>query len=368
MSHACRRLIYATSAPQFIRECSKGAGLSVHPKKVSLYPEKSKVTIYDIAREAGVSASTVSRALSSPDRVSSRTRRLIEVTAAELDFRINHLAQVLKTGSTKTLGLVIADVNNPAFFGLLRGAGKFAAQRDYSVVLAQAADSAAQELASAGRLLSAVDGLILASPRMADADIRDLAESTPLVVLNREMENVNTVVPDPEKGASEAIRYLAEHGHKKVLFVAGPEQSWMSARRWETISDACQWCQLKAERIESPSPTLDGGRQVAHHVRAAGATAVITYNDLMAIGLMRQLQSSGVSIPKALSIIGFDDIFGADLTTPSLTSIRSPQNECGSLAAGVLLDALAGPAPIPAALRVGTELIIRGSAGRCDSA
>lgn len=322
----------------------------------------AKATIYDVARQAGVNPSTVSRALNNPERVNAHTRRLVEATAIELDFQLNHAAQVLQTGSTKTLGLIVSDVTNPTFFGILRDAGRVAAQRNYTVVLVNAAESATTELASANRLIKAVDGLILTSPRMNDTDIQILARTKQIVVINREVNGVNSVIPDPDKGVSQAVRFLAGNGHKKVLFVAGPELSWMSARRWDAILAACQWCHLAAERIESATPTMDGGRRVAKDVKASGATAVITYNDLLAIGLMRELQDKGIVIPDTLSIIGFDDIFGADFTTPSLASIRSPLGQCGSLSADLILDSLAGSVKDSQTLLVDTALVMRGSA------
>jgi LacI family transcriptional regulator len=148
----------------------------------------------------------------------------------------------------------------------------------------------------------------------------------------------------------------------------------MSARRWEGVQAACEWSRLEAVRLESTKPTVDGGRQVARDVRASGATAVLTYNDLLAIGLMQELQAAGMVIPDQISIVGFDDIFGADFTTPPLTTVRSPLGECGAGAATLLLnllhgdlldsDLLQGEGEPVATLRVETELVLRGSSGR----
>ena len=109
---------------------------------------------------------------------------------------------------------------------------------------------------------------------------------------------------------------------------------------------------------------MDCGRRVARAVRESGTTAVMAYNDLLAIGLMQELQAAGILVPDALSIIGFDDIFGADFTTPSLTTIRSPLGECGSLAAGLMLDLLDGSREETRTLHAETELVLRGSSGR----
>jgi LacI family transcriptional regulator, repressor for deo operon, udp, cdd, tsx, nupC, and nupG len=117
-------------------------------------------------------------------------------------------------------------------------------------------------------------------------------------------------------------------------------------------------------RLESSKPTVDGGRQVARDVRSSGATAVLTYNDLLAIGLMQELQAAGIEVPDQISIVGFDDIFGADFTTPPLTTVRSPLGECGSGATTLLLDLLHGTGEPAGTLRVETELVLRGSSGR----
>ncbi|MEI2276057.1 LacI family transcriptional regulator [Paenarthrobacter ilicis] len=330
--------------------------------------KKAKATIYDVAQQAGVNPSTVSRALSNPGRVSSQTRRLVEITAEVLNFKANHSAQVLQTGSTRMLGLLVSDITNPNFFGILREAGRVATQQQYSVVLGNAAESAATELSAARRLIKTVDGLILVSPRMSENNLQLLATAKKVVAINREVSGIDCVVPDPDRGVSQAVRFLAGNGHQKIVFAAGPEMSWMSARRWDAVSDACEWCHVTAERIESTSPTIDGGRKLARTIKASGATAVITHNDLMAIGLMHELQGAGMAVPEAISIVGFDDIFGADFTTPSLSSIRSPLGECGSLAAGLILNSFAGTPQEPKSVMVDTELVIRGSAGPARSA
>jgi LacI family repressor for deo operon, udp, cdd, tsx, nupC, and nupG len=325
---------------------------------------KPAATIYDIAKLAGVNPSTVSRALSRPERVSLKTRKIVIDAAAELNYQVNPFARALPTGRTQTMGLIVADITNPTFFEIIRGAGQSAALRDYTLVLAESAESGVAELTAARRMLASVDGLILAGPRMEDEDIRILAREKHVVVINREVSGVSCVIPDSARGISQAVRTLAANGHRKVVFVAGPLRSWMSARRWEGVQAACQWSKLEAVRLDSASPTLDGGRQVARAVRESGATAVMAYNDLLAIGLMQELQAAGILVPDALSIVGFDDIFGADFTTPPLTTIRSPLGESGSLAARLMLDLLAGSRQDTRTLHAETELVLRGSSGR----
>ena len=157
----------------------------------------------------------MSRALSKPGRVSAKTQKLIEDAAAELNYQVNPFARALPTGRTSTFGLIVADITNPTFFDIIRGAETTATARDYTLVLAESAESAATELTAARRMMATVDGLILASPRMDDDNIRALARDKPVVVINREVDGVPCVVPDVNKGISEAVRSLAANGHHK---------------------------------------------------------------------------------------------------------------------------------------------------------
>lgn len=325
---------------------------------------KSNATIYDIAKLAGVNPSTVSRALSKPGRVSVETRKLVEEAAKELKYQVNPFARALPTGRTNTVGLIVADITNPTFFGTIRGAESTAALRDYSLVLAESAESPEQELSAARRMLASIDGLILASPRMDDHHIRELAQEKPVVVVNREVEGITCVVPDVSKGIGEAVRHLAGNGHRKLAFISGPSASWMSTQRWIGLQEASEWSGIEAVRIASESPTVEGGRAMARVIVSSRASAVIAYNDLVAIGLMQELQAAAYAVPGQISIIGFDDIFGADFTTPGLTTVRAPMETCGIEAATLLLRALRDPQEAPSTRHIDTELVVRGSTGR----
>ncbi|PYI68648.1 LacI family transcriptional regulator [Arthrobacter livingstonensis] len=329
---------------------------------------KSAPTIYDIAVLAGVNPSTVSRALSKPGRVSAKTAQKITDAAQELNYQVNVFARALPTGRTQTVGLIVSDITNPAYFEVIRGAETAASGRDYTLMLAESAESAELELTAARRMLATVDGLILASPRLSDEEIGLLASKKPVVVINRSVAGVASVVADTEVGVTDAVRHLAAMGHTAISYVAGPERSWMSQRRWESIKARCDWHGMQATVVASLPPTVDGGRRAAAGVRAGAATAVFCYNDLMAIGLMRELQSAGLTIPEELSILGFDNIFGSDFTTPPLSTIKSPLHELGVSAFRRVLDAVdqvdAGQEP-PAPP---TELVLRGSTGRAKGA
>ncbi|AIY01127.1 transcriptional regulator [Arthrobacter sp. PAMC 25486] len=324
---------------------------------------KTAATIYDIAELAGVNPSTVSRALSKPGRVSAKTQQKILDAAEELNYQVNIFARALPTGKTQTVGLIVADITNPAFFDIIRGAETSASARGYTLMLAESAESAEHELTAARRMLATVDALILASPRLADEEIQQLALKKPVVVTNRRVAGVGSVVADTEAGVAAAVRHLADLGHTSIAYVAGPKRSWMSKRRWETIKARCDWHGIAVSTVASGAPTVDGGRHAAAAVRGGEATAVFCYNDLMAIGLMRELQAAGMRIPGELSILGFDNIFGSDFTTPPLSTIKSPLHELGVAALAMVLASTVGVKVDRADSTLSTELVLRGSTG-----
>jgi DNA-binding LacI/PurR family transcriptional regulator len=329
--------------------------------------QEAPVTIYDVAELAGVHPSTVSRALSNAGRVSARTQKRIEDVAAQLNYRANPFARALPTGRTSTVGLIVSDITNPAYFDVIRGAEGAASVVGYTLVLAESAELAEKELLIARRMLTTVDGVILASPRLSDIQIQEVAAKKPVVVINREVAGVPSVVANIDAGVTDAVRHLASMGHTSLAYVSGPDRSWMSARRWDSISARCEWSNLSLTKIECGIPTIEGGRRAAPTVLASNATAFICYNDLMAIGLMQELQHAGVQVPESLSIIGFDNIFGSDFTTPPLSTIKSPLRASGEAAINEILARLGGTTVTPGRSELSTELVIRGSSGRAPS-
>lgn len=326
-------------------------------------------TIYDIAELAGVNPSTVSRALSQPGRINVKTEQRIHAAAKELNYRVNPIARALPTGRTSTLALLVADITNPVLFGIVRGAERAAAAAGYTLVIAESQESGDLEATAAQRVLPSVDGMLLATTRLADAQIRELADRKPVVVLNREVDGVPGVVPDVYAGVDEAVAHLHDLGHRAIVYVSGPSTSWMSRRRWDALAASVRARGMSLIEIGPNLPTLDAGVAAFARVQLSGATAVIAFNDLMAIGLLREATRHGVALPDELSIVGFDDIFGSDFTTPPLTTVRSPLEDAGEDAVRLLLRAVASggaaaaePAPVERrTLR--TRLVTRGSTG-----
>jgi len=338
-------------------------------------PKKSRggsaPTIYDIARLAGVNPSTVSRALSQPGRINVKTEERIQAAAKELDYRVNPIARALPTGRTNTLGLFVADITNPVIFGIVRGAERAAADAGYTLIVAESQESGEREAETIERILPAVDGLVLATTRLGDAQIARVAERKPTVVINRALEGVTSILPDVERGVDQLVSHLADLGHRSIAYLSGPDTSWISGRRWDALLEAAPRRGMSIVEIGPGMPTLEGGVAAISRVVASGVTAVIAFNDLMAIGMLRAALEHGIGVPSALSVAGFDDIFGSDFTTPALTTVRAPLAEAGELAVRHLLSRVAPHFPAPA-VDVGdllpTELVIRASTGPVRSA
>jgi len=178
-------------------------------------------TIYDVARVAGVAPSTVSRALSNPGRVSFKTAEHIRKVAKELGYRSEIFEREIPDRRTKILAMIVADINNPVFHGMVRGAERAAAHHGYTVLVVETQESGAAEQSAAQRVLSSVDGIILASSRISDSAIRALAKQRPLVVMNRVVDQVASVANDNVGAIEHAAEHLADSGVGAITYLPG---------------------------------------------------------------------------------------------------------------------------------------------------
>ena len=295
------------------------------------------VTLHDVAREAGVAVSTVSRALSNPDRVSARTREHVQAVARRLDYRPNRIAQALPSGRTRMLALVVTDITNPHNFGIIRGAEAQARAAGYTLVIGDAHGSAELEADHADRLGSAVDGIVLASSRLPDDALRAVARRQPVVLYNREADGFASVVTDSDDGSRQVIEHLAALGHRHLAYLAGPRNAWSDGERGRALAAHAAAAGLELTRLGPFSPTVDHGEAAADVGLASGATALVAFNDLLAIGVLRRLEHLGVAVPGQMSVVGFDDIFGADFCHPPLTTVTSPAEQAGRALVDLLL-------------------------------
>lgn len=326
-----------------------------------------RATIHDVARAAGVAASTVSRAFSQPDRLRADTLDHVLAVSAELDYRPNPIARALPRGKTLTLALLVPDITNPFFFGLIRGAGRQADAAGYTLVLADTRESPDVEWKHLERLARGVDGFILASSRLPDSRLRALATDRSLVVINRTLPEAPCVVVDNRQGMRQAGEHLASLGHRRVAYLSGPPTSWSDRSRWRALHAASRTLGLDVPRLGPFAPTVESGAAAADAALVSGVTAVVAFNDLLAIGTMRRLLGRGVAVPDDMSVMGCDDIFGADFCHPPLTTLAADIESAGRAAVDLLLTPRGDNDPAPRPVVLPTQLRVRASTGTCPT-
>ena len=325
-------------------------------------------TIYDVARVAGVATSTVSRALSNPGRVSFKTAEHVRKVAEEIGYRSTALERALPNQRKMLLAMIVADINNPVFHGMIRGAERTAMHAGYTMLLVETQESEHTEKQALSRVLQAVDGVILSSSRMTDASIRDAAKHRPLVVLNRIVDRIPSVASDNLKAMRKASEHLAGAGVGEITYLAGPEASWSDGMRWRGLRAAGPELNLKVRRIGPNTPTMAGGRLAATKWLGNQTRGVIAYNDLLAIGFIQAVMLAGYRVPEDVCAIGFDNILDSSVVEPRLTTIAAPLVSLGSAAVNRLVkrswheeDELAEPVLLP------TRLVVRDTTGRQQS-
>ena len=326
----------------------------------------SRPTIYDVARVAGVATSTVSRTFSNPQRVSAPTRDHVLAVAEELGFQPNAHARALLSDHHHTVAMVVSDITNPHYFELIRGAEMRAKASEYTLVLVNAEESARIELDQIHRLLPTVDGFVLAASRLPDENLVQIAAQRPVVLVSRELAGLPCALLDHGQGCRQIVEHLVSLGHRHLVYLAGPRNSWMAATRWSALQTAAHEAGMRADRVGPFTPKVDQGGVAADAALGTGATAFVAHNDLLAIGVVQRLQQRAVRVPADVSVVGFDDIFAADLCTPRLTTLGGAHADVGRAAVEILLKAAVRTGPVagpPVRVVLPTGLRLRESSG-----
>jgi LacI family repressor for deo operon, udp, cdd, tsx, nupC, and nupG len=322
-------------------------------------------TIHDIAALCGVAASTVSRALSTPDRVSIRTRQRIEAAAARLQYIPNSQAKALSSGRTGAVGVLVPDITNPFYFDLIRGTQLQLKAAGYTQLLVDTEESDEVEASTMEQLRKSADGIIVAASRLGDEALLAAAAKMPMVTINRDVHGVPAVLIDTPSATSQALDHLVSLGHNSVAYIAGPATSQSSERRWTALSEAAGERGVEVRRLGPFAPKTQSGAAAADAAVHSGVTACIVFNDLIAIGMLQRLRERGIRVPEDMSIVGCDDIFGADFCNPPLSTMASPIEQAGRVAVSMLLAQLNPLAGGVARSRsvMPTHLTVRGSTG-----
>lgn len=323
---------------------------------------REAVTILDVARVAGVATSTVSRALTQPGRVSESMRKHVLSVAAQLGYRPNLQARSLSSGKTHSLALLIPGVTNPYFFDLIRGTQIEAKVRGYRHMLVDTEGSVELEDQYLQELAGTVDGVVITGSRLSDERLSEIAETLPMVIVNREIEGIPSVVVDTSTAVTQALNYLASLGHSRVAFLGGPISSWSSKRRWEALQVAAARLDIECLNLGNFGETQSGAAAAdaaLHHK----ATAGLFFNDMLAIAGLKRLAELGVSVPNDFSVVGCDDIYGADFCYPPLTTLTARIDQVARTATNMLLTRLLGMPLMREHERVPATLTVRQSTG-----
>ncbi len=313
-----------------------------------------------------MSRATVSRAFTRPEMLSHETVRRVRSVAKRLGYVPNQIARALSTGRHGNIALVVPDIANPFFPPLIRAVQTRADDAGLSVFLGDSDENAEREDVLIGKFAGQVEGFVLASPRLAKDRILAHSKRRPLVLVNRDVAGIPRVLIDSATGARLAIHHLAELGHRSVAYIGGPVSSWSNQQRREAVLRTGDTLGLSIVEIPAKSATFEGGMAAVAVVVAAGVTAAVAFDDLVAEGLLVGLATRGIEVPRAFSVIGCDDVLGAR-TNPPLTTISSPSAEAGRIATDLLADALKSATSREVVCRLHTGLISRASTAEPQS-
>lgn len=320
-------------------------------------------TITEVARHAGVSPATVSRVMNGNFRGEPEMAERVRAAAAELDYSPSPLARSLALGTTRTIAFLVPDLANPAFQAVLSGLSRAAARDDYRVLVADSAEAPDDEAPLALEVRRRCDCVVLCAPRMPEEQLREIAAQLhPVVLINRPLAGaaVPAVSVDYRAGIQNLARHLYDLGHRDILFLEGPEGSVSNLARREGL-DAFAGATPDARVARLPGGVgIEDGAAAAPAVRDLNVTAVLAFNDLVAVGLVHGLRELGVDVPGDVSVTGFDDIPVAHITTPPLTTASVPHAELGALAWQRLQAVIAGDT-VPADAVVEPRIEVRAS-------
>ncbi|MEK6441277.1 LacI family DNA-binding transcriptional regulator [Pseudonocardia sp. T1-2H] len=319
------------------------------------------MSIRAVAARAGVSPATVSRVFTQPDAVALETRRRVLAVADELHYTPHPVARSLARGSTGNLGIVVPDIANSFSAVVTKAVQQEAARDGYALFVSGSDELARDEEQWARAMAPQVDGLMLVSPLMSDDALRALGP-TPLVLSNRLLDALPSVVTDATEAVGHAVEHLAALGHREIVYLAGPE-GFANTMRVRGYDGACRRLGLRPRRLGPFNARFSDGVRAADLVLATPATAVVAYNDEVAVGVLNRLVDRGLRVPDDLSVVGVDDTSLAEMVTPRLTTVRLPAAESGRAAVRMLLDVIAGRPGPDGPLLLQAELIVRSSTG-----
>ncbi len=332
-------------------------------------------TIYDVAKRAGVSISTVSHVLNNTRFVSEGTRKKVMDAVEGLNFRPSSVARALVRQATQSIAFIMPDNTNPFFAEMARGIEDYLFSSGYSVILCDCNQQLDKEQAYLDMLISRrADGVVLCPTEIYSCEhpgtppspgyLELLQEGIPAVVLEREYEGVDAVLLDNFKGGYETTRYLIESGHHRIGCITGPHPLCRSRQRYTGYLQALADAGLPHDEnlVVSGDWTYASGHRGAQVLfeRPHPPTAIVAGNDAMAIGAITYFHKADIPVPGRVSVAGFDNIILSAFIWPSITTWATPIRDVGHTMCQILLQRIRGELP-PEAQRVtiGGQLLVR---------
>lgn len=326
---------------------------------------RQTVTLGIIAREAGVSTATVSRALNHPGMLTPATEQRVRQIAERLGYTSNRAARALSTGLSDLVLLVVPDIANPFFPRLVRSAQRTLMDAGLYGVLVDTADDPDAE----ARLIQQVGhnawGMVNMSSRLPGAELTELAGLRPTVLINRQSAGVPSILLDAETGIRAAIGHLLDLGHTRFAYVSGPAVSFSNRRRLSAVRGALSRVPDTGLVVVEPGDsTFDGGVAAADEVLACGATAVQVFDDVMAQGLMHGLLERRVRVPQDISVVGCDGTLAPSIRG-TLATVALDYEQVGAWAATTLVAMRDTAHPRIEEISVAGEFLRGDTIGRC---
>ena len=328
-----------------------------------------RITLKDVAREAGVSIKTVSRVVNKEPNVNPATAARVSEVVERLNYRPNEMARNLKGYRSRTIGLMVDDISNPFMASCAQAIEKAAREHGYALILCDSHASLQMEGAYIELLMQRqVDGLLLVPAHGDNVHLKTEQQAgLPVVAFDRPTEGVqtDTVLVQNRAGAREATEHLIWHGHERIAFIGDVRHYYTARKRLEGYKEA-----LEAANLE-PIHSLDVhsvelGEKVTKSFLGASdpPTALFAANILTALGALRTIEHLGLRVPEDLALIGFDDFELSPVLRPRFTLVHQPTAELGRRAAEMLFDRLKGEDRAEhQRLILPTELVVRESCG-----
>ncbi len=327
-----------------------------------------------VAARAGVSIATVSRVLNNSSVVNPKTRARVLKAIKELRYHPNLHARTLAGGKSKTIGVIVSNLENPFFFDVYKAVEGDAHARGYEVIVANT-DYDPEQLFTSVRLMleRRVGGLAIIVSEMQPALIDDLSGgSVPVVFydVGTPRRNITNIRVNYRQGIEKLVEYLHNLGHQKVGFIGHHSALGPIHERLQAVKDVVAAFSPQMEMKSSANrDSLEGGRQAARSLLATGyrPTAIICVNDIMAVGALRELRDRGLRVPEDISVTGFDNIKISEFCSPSLTTLHIPRDQIGHTICECLI-ATAHQAAADREIVVDPELVVRDSTTKAPRA